>query len=231
MGALIKNVNTNILTLLLSICLLSLTTTSNTLQVSSEGKPLREILEEFRKNNNINLIYSDELIDAKLVNESKLETFKKNDFENFLDQFGISFKKFGVNTFVLYKKDEEKSEKIVEKIITEEAEPANDSLELVFKPSLLANPRPSYPPQAVKEKIEGSVRIKFLVGEDGRVTQSEVLATSGHSILDSAAREFVYNLRYSPAEKDGEPFSTWSSIIFRYVLEEKDDKQIPQVSY
>lgn len=230
-GKIIKKVNENIILLLFITCLLFFTSVGNTLSSNSEDKPLRQILEKFRKSNNVNLIYSDELISGISVSESQYKSMLQKDLEPLLGQYGISYKEFGDNTFVLFRKHEEKIETTYEKVITEEVEQENDSLQLVFKPSLLSNLQPSYPRQAVKEKIEGSVRIKFLVDEDGRVRQSDVLATSGYAILDSAAKEFVYNLRYSPAVKDGKPYSSWMSIIFRYVLGKKDDKHIPQVSY
>lgn len=231
LGEKIKRVNKNIFILLFITCLFSITSVGNTLHKNGKDKSLRQKLEEFRKTNGINLIYSDELVEDLAVQESQFEILSQNQLASFLDRYDISYKEFGENTFVLFKKKKMKTEAAYDKVITEEVPTETDSHQLILKPMLISNPQPSYPHQAVKNKIEGSVRVKFLVGEDGSVNESKVLATSGYAILDSAAKEFVYNLKYSPAVKDGKPYSSWMSIIFRYVLGEKDNKQIPQVSY
>lgn len=201
------------------------------LQFDNEQKSLRQLLEKFRKTYNINFIYADKLINDISVNQDQHQNLTRENLKSFLEQYGISYKKFGEKTFVLIKSNKKKVDEEAQKIIVDEPVFETDSLSLVIKPILISNPKPPYPYKAVQDKIEGSVRIKFLVGVDGSVSRSEILATSGYSILDSAAKNFVYNMKYSPAKKDGKPQNAWMSILFRYVLEESENKLIPKVSY
>jgi TonB family protein len=62
-----------------------------------------------------------------------------------------------------------------------------------------------YPPSAVAEGVQGTVRLKVLVTEEGEAAEVEVVDSSGDHRLDAAAAEFVKGWRYLPAVQDGEP--------------------------
>jgi len=62
-----------------------------------------------------------------------------------------------------------------------------------------------YPPSAVAEGVQGTVRLKVLVTEEGEAAEVEVVDSSGDRRLDAAAAEFVKGWRYLPAVQDGEP--------------------------
>lgn len=200
-------------------------------QSVNQEKSLRQSLEMLRETNNVNFVYADKLIGDISVNFNQDKNLTLDNLNNFLEHYGLSYKKFGDKTFVIIKSDKKKAVIKPNEVIEEKEIAEADTLSLVIKPILIYNFKPPYPYEAVKNKIEGNVRIKFLVGEDGTVSKSKVLATSGYGVLDSAARDFVYNLKYSPGKRNGKPQSTWMSILFRYVLEEKDNKLIPKVSY
>lgn len=53
------------------------------------------------------------------------------------------------------------------------------------------NPRGNYPHQARKDKVEGTVTIKLKVSASGDVTSCEVVKSSGHAVLDSAAQQLA----------------------------------------
>ena len=75
------------------------------------------------------------------------------------------------------------------------------------QPRLLERIEPEYPPLARQARLQGSVRLRLAVGEDGRVVRSQVL--EGHPLLVAAAREAVSQWRYLPAvDGDGEPTET-----------------------
>lgn len=185
-----------------------------------QTNPLREILENFRKSNDINFVYSDEIVDDIYLEIADDGDLTQTELESLLTDNNISFTKFDNKTYVLYKAVNNELKQTHEQVITDQEIEETDSLDMMIKPILISNPIPPYPRTASKNKIEGSVRIKFLIKEDGRVSQSQVMATSGFDILDSAAKEYVYNLRYRPAEKNGKPHSTWMSMLFRYTLDE-----------
>jgi len=62
---------------------------------------------------------------------------------------------------------------------------------------------PKYPPLAAQARIQGVVRLKILVGTDGRVR--DVQPVSGHPLLVPAAEEAVRQWVYKPTVLSGKP--------------------------
>ncbi len=70
--------------------------------------------------------------------------------------------------------------------------------------SPIASPAPTYPRNALRDEITGTVELELLVGVDGRVLDVHVTRSSGNHELDFAAREQVlHNWRFQPALRDG----------------------------
>jgi TonB family protein len=72
-------------------------------------------------------------------------------------------------------------------------------------PEVVSKGRLEYPASAVADGVEGRVRLKVLVTEEGTVADVQVVSSSGDRRLDAAAREFVSKWRYRPAVQDGTP--------------------------
>jgi protein TonB len=62
---------------------------------------------------------------------------------------------------------------------------------LVFGQGEGRQPAPEYPPQAVIERQEGIVVVRFTVGEDGRVITADVATPSRWPVLNQAALDVV----------------------------------------
>ncbi|HET7204699.1 MAG TPA: energy transducer TonB [Steroidobacteraceae bacterium] len=77
---------------------------------------------------------------------------------------------------------------------------------------------PAYPPRCRRMGIQGIVRVRALVGEDGRVMQALVAKTSGDDSLDEAAVEAVNTWRFEPARRDGVPIRAWASVPIEFKL-------------
>lgn len=60
-----------------------------------------------------------------------------------------------------------------------------------------------YPPIALRNRIEGTVILRVLVGEDGEVKEIEVDKSSGSRDLDRAAREAVMKWKFKPGMRGG----------------------------
>lgn len=78
---------------------------------------------------------------------------------------------------------------------------------------------PAYPPEAVSRGISGTVRVRFVVGEDGLVYGAQAISGEGLSedpLLRKAAEEAVLQWRYQPATLDGKPITmdTTADITF-----------------
>lgn len=175
-------------------------------------------MEELRSDRGLNFIYLDELVEGIKIDSFHLGNDSIAKIEKLLKRNGLSYKHFGQNTYVLYKTLPEIIHEDYAAVITGEEILELDSSQILIKPVLLSNPKPSYPRWAVNKGIEGVVRIKFLVDKKGRVSNSLILESSGYPVLDSAANNFVFSLKYSPAEVDGKPHNVWVSMAFEYIL-------------
>ena len=79
--------------------------------------------------------------------------------------------------------------------------------------------KPEYPSASRRLEEEGTVHLKFLVGADGKVIQSEVEKSSGYKRLDEAARAGLARCQFKPATVDGKPEQGWASMKYTWRLE------------
>jgi protein TonB len=77
---------------------------------------------------------------------------------------------------------------------------------------------PIYPPRCLRMGIEGTVRVRVLVGEDGRPQEVTVGKSSGESALDEAAMAAVRGWRFEPARRDGVPVRAWAVVPIEFKL-------------
>jgi protein TonB len=69
----------------------------------------------------------------------------------------------------------------------------------------LGNPPPRYPSTARRRGLEGRVVLRVHVDADGTANRVEVMESSGHALLDRAARRAVLRWRFVPARLAGVP--------------------------
>lgn len=81
-----------------------------------------------------------------------------------------------------------------------------------IKPRLLNRPRPNYTEEARKNKIQGVVRVRLLVGADGAVKQVKVISGLPDGLNEEAIRA-AYQMRFTPATKGGQSVSTWLNNV------------------
>ena len=68
---------------------------------------------------------------------------------------------------------------------------------------------PPYPPIARRIGAEGTVTLRLMVSAEGRVTQAEVVTSSGQGDLDQAARQWILaHWAYKPALENGVPVAS-----------------------
>ncbi|MBU3599088.1 energy transducer TonB [Polynucleobacter sp. 30F-ANTBAC] len=72
-----------------------------------------------------------------------------------------------------------------------------------YKASYLNNPKPPYPPLAVKMRIEGKVGIIVEVLPNGKAGRVTIESSSGQDMLDQSALQAVKQWQFIPAKKDG----------------------------
>lgn len=82
------------------------------------------------------------------------------------------------------------------------------------------NPPPSYPGEAVRNNLTGTVMLEILVGIDGKPVEVTVVKSSGHRVLDQAARRVVMSRwTFQPAMEGGQPVQARGRVPIEFTLE------------
>jgi TonB family protein len=107
----------------------------------------------------------------------------------------------------------------------------NDYKSVDQMPAIILEAKPIYPPQALKDKIEGRVWLKVLVEASGKPSIIEVMKSSD-TIFNEAAITAAKNHKFTPALKDGKPVAVYVVIPFNFSLsKERKQKQVSQECY
>jgi TonB family protein len=69
-----------------------------------------------------------------------------------------------------------------------------------------------YPLELWDRDVEGETLLRVLVTEEGQVRRVEVLQSSGHEALDSAAVGGARELRFQPALRNGRRIEVWATV-------------------
>lgn len=78
---------------------------------------------------------------------------------------------------------------------------------------------PQYPAREQRLGIQGSARLRILVGVDGRAREVEVLGTKGSPAFGRAARQQVMRRwRFQPAEREGRAVEAWGTVTILFRL-------------
>jgi protein TonB len=78
--------------------------------------------------------------------------------------------------------------------------------------------KPQYPHADVQAGHQGTVKLGFLVGEDGQVKDSKVVDSSGFASLDDAARAALAKCSFQPALEKGKPVQQWTKVQYVWSL-------------
>lgn len=80
-------------------------------------------------------------------------------------------------------------------------------------------PKPGYPKESAQLGESGTVLLKFLIGQDGRILNAAVEASSGYARLDGAALTAFSGCRFSPgATHDGKAIESWYRLKYTFKL-------------
>jgi periplasmic protein TonB len=80
------------------------------------------------------------------------------------------------------------------------------------------NPRPSYPYEARRRGLEGTVLLLVEILESGRPERITIKQSSGHSVLDEAARGAVGRWSFIPAQREGKPVRSVAEVPIVFSL-------------
>lgn len=80
-------------------------------------------------------------------------------------------------------------------------------------------PAPVYPRVAIGARMQGTVTLRVLVDEAGKPVDVVIESSSGHAVLDKAARDQVLaKWRFQPAQQDGRNVKAWARIPVSFDL-------------
>jgi periplasmic protein TonB len=80
-------------------------------------------------------------------------------------------------------------------------------------------PKPEYPSSSRRNEEEGTVQLRFLVGTEGQVLESQVEKSSGFTRLDEAARIALSRCQFKPGTLNGKAEQSWASMKYTWRLE------------
>lgn len=76
-----------------------------------------------------------------------------------------------------------------------------------------------YPRRARIRRIEGTVRVRFMLHPDGRITDASIIGSSGHGVLDESARKLLARAgRVPPFPEDMEQHAFSLELPIEYSL-------------
>lgn len=78
--------------------------------------------------------------------------------------------------------------------------------------------KPDYPRNSLRNEEQGTVRIQFLIGLDGRVADSKIDKSSGFRMLDAAAKKALSLCKFKPGTIDGKPQQSWTAVDYVWKL-------------
>jgi protein TonB len=85
-------------------------------------------------------------------------------------------------------------------------------------PVFLVRESPRYPTEALSEGRQGKVVVKVFISALGKVESTQILESSGSSVLDKAAELAASSSQFNPAERDHQPVSAEATATYRFEL-------------
>jgi len=79
--------------------------------------------------------------------------------------------------------------------------------------------RPPYTDEAREREIEGQLRLRILIGADGKIEQIKVVKSLGYGMDEAAIKHIKAKWKFEPARNNGVPFATWIDVPITYELE------------
>ena len=94
----------------------------------------------------------------------------------------------------------------------------------IERPTPLFNEVPiEYPLAMWDQDIEGQTLLRVRVTEMGRVEEVEIMQSSGHEALDSAAVRGARSLRFQPARRNGRRIEVWAQVPVEFSKRARPD--------
>jgi protein TonB len=87
------------------------------------------------------------------------------------------------------------------------------------EPRAVVRTPPPYPYRARQRRVEGSVRVKLLVGADGSISDVSILEADPEGYFEDAVLRTVPGWRFSPGRIAGQAVASWVVTTVRFDME------------
>jgi protein TonB len=82
--------------------------------------------------------------------------------------------------------------------------------------------KPTYPRNSERLGEEGVTTLNLLIGEDGKVSDAQLVSSSGHEALDQAAiSHAMKSWKFIPCMVGDKPVACWLKVPLRWKIDEK----------
>lgn len=78
--------------------------------------------------------------------------------------------------------------------------------------------QPDYPGVELRAGREGVVKVRVLIGVDGRIKAVEQVASPSSAFFDATRRHALSRWRFKPATRDGIPVESWKTMTVRFQI-------------
>jgi TonB family protein len=90
--------------------------------------------------------------------------------------------------------------------------------EVTTRAVIKAKPTPGYPGGARGYGVQGRVKLRIILGSDGKVGDDiEVLEGLSHGVTEEAIKA-ARRIKFEPARKDGRPVSQYVTVVYHFHL-------------
>lgn len=79
--------------------------------------------------------------------------------------------------------------------------------------------QPDYPGPELRMGKEGLVRVRVLIGADGRVKAVEQIESPTAGFFETTRRHAINKWRFKPATRDGIPYESWKVMTVRFRID------------
>lgn len=78
--------------------------------------------------------------------------------------------------------------------------------------------QPDYPGSELRQEKEGVVKVRVLIGVDGRIKAVEQVSSPTPGFFDATRRHALSKWRFKPATRDGIPVESWKVMTVRFEI-------------
>ena len=98
---------------------------------------------------------------------------------------------------------------------TSQREEVLTAKEVSVRAVVKSKPLPGYPPGARFYGVQGRVKLRIVLGADGKVRGIGVLEGLPHGVTEEAIKA-ARRIKFEPAQKDGRPVSQYVTLVYNF---------------